>query len=271
MTANAFNEILDRIRGSNLNYQIQLSPFSAYISLKNTLIKDKRGFQVLPQSTPFPSKDVKNNDIVEILTAKNQKLENDLSALQSTLDKVVKDVEESHRTLKSRDSEIDNLKNKLEEVLADKFVVEKENSDDDRKKKKTLKKSRQKAEKSEKVAMVEPEDKKKTDSEYSQQSAVATPVRSFRHLDSSTSPRTPPGLPPPGPSRASNSVLTPSEEQTSSSQSASFQTHRTVEDEDISENVEEEVLFEGKLISKQDAFKKILEAVQDMNNHFNPA
>ena len=27
MTANAFNEILDRIRGSNLNYQIQLSPF----------------------------------------------------------------------------------------------------------------------------------------------------------------------------------------------------------------------------------------------------
>ena len=33
---------------------------------------------------------------------------------------------------------------------------------------------------------------------------------------------------------------------------------------------EETVYFEGNLISKQEAFKKILEAVQDMNRNFNP-
>ena len=69
---------------------------------------------------------MKTSDIVEILAAKNQKLEEDLFALQSNLEKVVKDVEESHTTLKSRDYEIDNLINKLEELLADKLVVKEE-------------------------------------------------------------------------------------------------------------------------------------------------
>ena len=88
MTAsNAFNEIIDQIRGSNLNYQIQLSSFSAYTSLKNTIKKDKTKSQVLPQSSPFPSNDVKTSDIVEILAAKNKKLEEDLFALQSNLKK----------------------------------------------------------------------------------------------------------------------------------------------------------------------------------------
>ena len=271
MTAsNAFNEIIDQIRGSNLNYQIQLTPFSAYISLKNTLKKDKSGCQVLPQSSPFPSNDVETSDMVEILAAKNKKLEEDLFALQSNLEKVVKDVEESHKTLKSRDNEIDNLINKLEEFLADKLVVKEENSDEDRKKKKTLKKARQKAEKLDKVDMAECEGNKKLDLEFPNLSAAeTTPVRSLRHPDSPTSARTPPGLPPPGHSQVSNLALIPPK-QISISPSLSPRTHRIVEDEEILEDEEEKVLFEGKLINKQDAIKKILEAVQDMNNNFNP-
>ena len=40
----AFNKILDCVKSSNLNFCLQLSPFSANISLKKTLVKDKAGF-----------------------------------------------------------------------------------------------------------------------------------------------------------------------------------------------------------------------------------
>ena len=118
--------------------------------------------------------------------------------------------------------------------------------------------------------MAECEGNKKLDLEFPNLSAAeTTPVRSLRHPDSPTSARTPPGLPPPGHSQVSNLALIPPK-QISISPSLSPRTHRIVEDEEILEDEEEKVLFEGKLINKQDAFKKILEAVQDMNNNFNP-
>ena len=40
----AFDKILDCVKSSNLNFCLQLSPFSANISLKKTLVKDKAGF-----------------------------------------------------------------------------------------------------------------------------------------------------------------------------------------------------------------------------------
>ena len=39
----AFKQILDKIQSSNLNFQIQVSPFSAQISLKKSLVKDRAG------------------------------------------------------------------------------------------------------------------------------------------------------------------------------------------------------------------------------------
>ena len=43
-----FNNILDIIQNSHLNFQLQLSPYSAVISIKKTLIKDRFGLPVMP-------------------------------------------------------------------------------------------------------------------------------------------------------------------------------------------------------------------------------
>ena len=48
VTNNAFNNVLQCIQNSCLNYRIQLSPFSAVISLKKSLVKDKSGTPTLP-------------------------------------------------------------------------------------------------------------------------------------------------------------------------------------------------------------------------------
>ena len=51
----AFENILDLIQSSNLNFQLQLSPFSASISLKKSLIRDKTGKVLLPHYPPAPA------------------------------------------------------------------------------------------------------------------------------------------------------------------------------------------------------------------------
>ena len=46
-----FNNILDKIQKSNLNFQLQVSPFSAFISLKKSIVKDRSGSFLLPPLT----------------------------------------------------------------------------------------------------------------------------------------------------------------------------------------------------------------------------
>ena len=48
----AFDKILDCVKSSNLNFCLQLSPFSANISLKKTLIKNKAGSYLNPPEEP---------------------------------------------------------------------------------------------------------------------------------------------------------------------------------------------------------------------------
>ena len=49
--ANKFDQILDIVKNSHLNFQLQLSPYSAVISLKKTVIKDKSSAPVLPSTS----------------------------------------------------------------------------------------------------------------------------------------------------------------------------------------------------------------------------
>ena len=49
LASNTFDFILEQIKKSSLNFQIQLSPFSAYISLKKSLVTDKSGVPQLPR------------------------------------------------------------------------------------------------------------------------------------------------------------------------------------------------------------------------------
>ena len=45
-----FENMLKKVKNSNLNYKLELSPFSAKISLKKSFIRDKSGIPLLPRS-----------------------------------------------------------------------------------------------------------------------------------------------------------------------------------------------------------------------------
>ena len=51
LASNAFDYLLNQIRSSNLNFHLQMSPFSAIVSIKKSLIKDKSGLPLLPKLT----------------------------------------------------------------------------------------------------------------------------------------------------------------------------------------------------------------------------
>ena len=54
IASNAFDRILNEIQASNLNFQLQVSPFSAHISLRKSLIKDRNGCYCLPSESLPP-------------------------------------------------------------------------------------------------------------------------------------------------------------------------------------------------------------------------
>ena len=84
LASNAFEQIIDQIRTSNLNFQLQMSPFSAQISLKKSLIIDKSNLFHLRRScfaeSPRPGFDVAH------LAAKNNQLEKDFKILKGEYD-----------------------------------------------------------------------------------------------------------------------------------------------------------------------------------------
>ena len=71
-----YQNILDQIQYSNLNFQIQLSPSSALISLKKSFVKDRNGDILIPPvENPILSAEVEN------LVEKNGQLEKDILSL----------------------------------------------------------------------------------------------------------------------------------------------------------------------------------------------
>ena len=79
LAMNAFDHIINEIQTSNLNFQMQISPFSAMISLKKSLIKAKSGAL---HSTSFktPTQRIPSSEaVIADLVAKNIQLEKDLA------------------------------------------------------------------------------------------------------------------------------------------------------------------------------------------------
>ena len=75
--ARSFDHILQLIQSSNLNFKLQLSPFTANISLKKTLVKNKSGISLNPcNDSPC--------DITE-LKAQNIKLEKELFVVKNEM------------------------------------------------------------------------------------------------------------------------------------------------------------------------------------------
>ena len=94
-----FNNILDKIQRSNLNFQLQVSPFSAFISLKKSLVKDRSGSFLLPPltqpSTPLSSPTVNTDLLVKI-----NKLEADLQIQKNIHEKAVNKLNDASEKLR---------------------------------------------------------------------------------------------------------------------------------------------------------------------------
>ena len=108
VASKAFENILDQIRSSNLNFQLHLSPFAAQISLKKSLVKDKSGFLLSPPTATQNLREQFQSDIVT-LTRRNIYLERSLENLQKNYEDAVLDSENAR-------SRISELEKKLEEA-----------------------------------------------------------------------------------------------------------------------------------------------------------
>ena len=81
LASNVFYKIIDQIQSSNLNFHLQLSPFSAKISLKKSLIRGKAGALLLPPDRVMLANE-NDDDVENLAAAKNIRLEEKLFILQ---------------------------------------------------------------------------------------------------------------------------------------------------------------------------------------------
>ena len=102
----SFENLLNHVKNSNLNFKLELSPFSAVISLKKSFVKDKSG-NILLSSSSVESSQV--HQIREENLALCQKIlqqENAIKSLKCKYENAVDDSEEAHNVNKKLDDEI---------------------------------------------------------------------------------------------------------------------------------------------------------------------
>ena len=109
-----FDQTLQEIKNSGLNFQLQLSPFSAVISLKKSLVRDTAGLPILPYT--HSRRQFLDDKAVNDLIYKNSKLEKDIADLQEKCKTLLVDHREAYEKieilendLKTRDIEVDEL------------------------------------------------------------------------------------------------------------------------------------------------------------------
>ena len=113
LASQTFDSILQHIQTSNLNFQVQISPFSAVISLKKSLVKDKSGIFLLPPTSQSCLPSTALSDIAN-LTSKNIQLEKDLKNSQRNYQDAVEDCEDVHKRLKVLQNQYEAEENKIE-------------------------------------------------------------------------------------------------------------------------------------------------------------
>ena len=98
LASNTFDKILQEIQTSNLNFQLQVSPFSAQISLKKSLVEDKNGCLRLPSTASYePCKDSK----LKALESRAYNLEKELEDIRSKYEQTVDYLEEANERIKT--------------------------------------------------------------------------------------------------------------------------------------------------------------------------
>ena len=105
----AFENIIDKIRNSNLNFQLQMSPYSAQISLKKSLVTEKTGVPRYPATTCYAA----SNPSLES-ERKNMQLESKLNNIKVEYDRVVDERDEAFARIKCLETEIERISIKHE-------------------------------------------------------------------------------------------------------------------------------------------------------------
>ena len=119
----SFETILNQVKKSNLNFRMDLSPFSAVIYIKKSLIKDRSGTCRIP---PTPDSVILHqvNSENQDLTQKVGKLERMLESIKSDYEISVVACENAHKTIAA-------LEYDLNKVKSNQVEIKKENDHDD--------------------------------------------------------------------------------------------------------------------------------------------
>ena len=91
LAATSFNNIVQQIQTSCLNYKLKVTPFSAFISIRKTLIKDQSGYPII-QDIKVPPK-IPENDW------KYLQLKQDYDALQIKQKESLKELAAAYETI----------------------------------------------------------------------------------------------------------------------------------------------------------------------------
>ena len=95
VAAKSFDQILHQITSSSLNYHLQVTPYSAIISLKKSLLNDKSGYPMQPR----PNQALDNVHHQELIV-KNLKLQAELQMLKERNEELIKESDYNHETIK---------------------------------------------------------------------------------------------------------------------------------------------------------------------------
>ena len=115
----AFETIIDNIRNSNLNFQLQMSPFSAQISLKRSLVNDKAGIPRLPSTIPAATFSKRNMQLeIELnnLKVENARVRDEFDEAQSRIKFLETEVERLSIKIENEDDNIANIENLQVEI-----------------------------------------------------------------------------------------------------------------------------------------------------------
>jgi hypothetical protein len=102
-----FDAILSTVQSSNLNFHVEISPFSAVIHLKKSLIVNKLGIpQIPPPSNSLLLEQQKSYNFV--LAQRIVFLENAANSLKSDYENALLDCQEAHKTISKLKEDLEN-------------------------------------------------------------------------------------------------------------------------------------------------------------------
>ena len=114
LASKSLEHVLQQVQISSLNYQVQITPFSAFISLRKSFIKDKSGIPVTPPTSAWaPSHE---HGKIESLLLKNEKLEKNTFLLQQNYEEALKERDTAKKAVETLESEL-SLKTEIKPFI----------------------------------------------------------------------------------------------------------------------------------------------------------